>query len=488
MMVKFPDIGNGLKMKIVVVFILVCCLECVVSAPVQSDVLQISTFNMWNVMFNWPIRKFGLIQMLTKINPDIIAFQEVRADVRTGENQINEIQKLLPRYKWSYFHPINDIIPMKNTYLTGWEREGIGFLSQYPVIKTKIKRLAYHDGPDKNKREILHAQLGLGHGRSIDLIVVHLSYDRQQQCGNTVEIMQYIQENSLKNAIVVGDFNTYNHFEWPVQVLTLPDITPDNKCYRSARLVKRSEEFVLQDTWKDIHIVQPGFTFSNMPNPGLESRPDRILASKQFRPVNSKLTGNGTQYKALYSSHIIWNRMRNVLYAGYETYLGFKGRSCRYDCGPNASCRCGICVSGGDKNICNAPDCPECSEKIYRIFLVYTAAWTLIFVIFLYSVFRLVYILNKRHPDSEDCCICNPELYNTVRIRRSNIKCLLRIFPCLKLPPFFLFIFGLFSLFTLLIIGSHLFKEPLSIIYKVIPEEYFPSDHLMLTVSLAFDS
>ena len=68
---------------------------------------------------------------------------------------------------------------------------GIGLLSKHKIISHERKHLTYHSGPDKNKRVILHAEIDMGQS-TLNVIVVHFSYDKKQQCGNSEEILQYI--------------------------------------------------------------------------------------------------------------------------------------------------------------------------------------------------------------------------------------------------------------------------------------------------------
>ena len=74
---------------------------------------------------------------------------------------------------------------------------GIGLLSKHEIKSHNIKHLTYHSGPDKNKRVILHAVIEFG-GATVNVIVVHLSYEKTQQCGNAEEILQYMKGMSEK--------------------------------------------------------------------------------------------------------------------------------------------------------------------------------------------------------------------------------------------------------------------------------------------------
>ena len=48
--------------------------------------------------------------------------------------------------------------------------------------------------PDKNPRVVLHAKILLGPKTSdvADIVVVHFSYDRQQQCQNARDVLEHL--------------------------------------------------------------------------------------------------------------------------------------------------------------------------------------------------------------------------------------------------------------------------------------------------------
>lgn len=58
-------------------------------------------------------------------NPDVIAFQEVRCNGDQNENQIKEMQKLVPGYKWSFFKSSNRVQKPRHSFHKEYGREGI---------------------------------------------------------------------------------------------------------------------------------------------------------------------------------------------------------------------------------------------------------------------------------------------------------------------------------------------------------------------------
>jgi len=58
-------------------------------------------------------------------------------------------------------------------------------------MSAKSEELPYKYGPDRNKRLLLHVKL-LHDDHFVNVINVHFSYDRQQQCGNAAAVLDYI--------------------------------------------------------------------------------------------------------------------------------------------------------------------------------------------------------------------------------------------------------------------------------------------------------
>jgi hypothetical protein len=83
------------------------------------------------------------------------------------------------------------------------------------------------------------------------------------------------------------------------------------------------------------------------------------------------------------------------------------------------------------------------------------------------------------------CCLFNPKLVQQPTV--SSRHCLGRILHKLgvgKLPPAFLLLASWVGIVLCIAIGCVVFKPSLDTISDVMPEEYFPSDHLMLMVKL----
>lgn len=62
--------------------------------------------------------------------------------------------------------------------------------------------------PDKNKRLLIHAAVQDNSGVIYNVVVLHLSYHRQQQCKNMAEILTFIKRKSSQNQTIV-DWDYY---------------------------------------------------------------------------------------------------------------------------------------------------------------------------------------------------------------------------------------------------------------------------------------
>lgn len=115
------------------------------------------------------------------VNADIIGFQEVRAKSNLKHTQLDELQRLLPEYKYKIYVPIERV---DNKHLRpGWEWEGIGFLSRHKILTSMAVNLTRPFGsPDKNNRVLLHCQFLIEKKDiEVNVILTHFSYDKRSQ-------------------------------------------------------------------------------------------------------------------------------------------------------------------------------------------------------------------------------------------------------------------------------------------------------------------
>ena len=173
--------------------------------------------------------------------------------------------------------------------------------------------------------------------------------------------------------------------------------------------------------------------FLLQPIPGLESRPDRILVSDTLSVLSAELKGDGHVYRVRYLYHIMYHRLQNILWSSYKSFRGLHGSSCVHDCGPHASCRCGVCVAIGDNNACLLPECEECSASKF-IFLI--VLLVLLILCFCHIVYAILQILTTTTYDAHQrvatcfgihCCLLNQTLYVPGPRSRRRRTCMTRI-------------------------------------------------------------
>ena len=230
------------------------------------------------------------------------------------------------------------------------------------------------------------------------------------------------------------------------------------------------------------------------PKPGFESRPDRILASTRYLKVTSCLLhGLGEPYENKYSAQVKWTRLWHVLEASEATYYETKENTgCYHDCGPHGSCRCAICVAGGNKNKCMPPNCPECNSDVYFYYVLFKALLIFFVVQLMISTIHIVLIFKSRYRyqlqrTGCNCCLCLPHYNCTYPKGNARFRCSLptwRRCLCLGMPPLVHFIFCLICLCVLSALSVIWFEEPMKIVNAVLKEELNPSDHLMVTAVL----
>lgn len=70
--------------------------------------------------------------------------------------------------------------------------EGLGLLSKWPILKSRVHVLSSSSTGDTNKRVSLSAQIAVNERVIVNVVVVHFSYDRQQQCQNAAEVLKHL--------------------------------------------------------------------------------------------------------------------------------------------------------------------------------------------------------------------------------------------------------------------------------------------------------
>lgn len=167
--------------------------------------IRIFDLNLWNYN-KFEERKPRIIEAVKKYDPDIIALQEVRDDLRfniKGHNQARQLNDEL-KYKYSSFMKTMDINVIQDRVGAPYCIEGLAVLSKYPITKVIKKRLKQHT-IDKFTRGILCANINKG-DTLIEVCVVHFSPGGFFGKLHLDETLRYFKKRQMF-PVIMGDFN-----------------------------------------------------------------------------------------------------------------------------------------------------------------------------------------------------------------------------------------------------------------------------------------
>ncbi len=167
--------------------------------------IKIFDLNLWNYN-NFEERKPRIIEAAKKYDPDIIAFQEVRDDLRfntKGHNQARQLNDEL-KYKHFAFMKTMDVNMVNKRSGEAGCVEGLAVLSKYPIVKVIRKRLKQHT-IDKYTRGFLYAKIRKD-DELIEVCVVHFSPGGFFGKLQLDETLRYLKKRQMF-PVIMGDFN-----------------------------------------------------------------------------------------------------------------------------------------------------------------------------------------------------------------------------------------------------------------------------------------
>ena len=317
--------------------------------------------------------------------------------------------------------------------------EGIAILSKYQLTNIQNYRfdmnknnvnININNGVDENPRVFLKTSLVIPYldnnnnnnkneklangdsfhsynGYLIDIYLLHLTYDKSLQCSHISQLLHYMSDHSIgygardaKHIFIIGDLNIFNNFNAPVELLKSNGQSTQScngfKDENKDRLIESFDNNNIH--WIDVFETNNNnknkennnneadqsqiLTFSNMPYPGMISRPDRIFMTysnsksqenaqivalqniEDSNNNNNKIIdlANPSQGVKTKSSKMAFLTIveTNVIgdgsdYGRYSLYYYLRmvferityildGKKCEIDCGPNGYCSCGVCV------------------------------------------------------------------------------------------------------------------------------------------------
>ena len=288
----------------------------------------VSTYNTWNVnpFIYQRMQKIGKI--LSEFHVDIIALQEVRwtIDQNNGRNILQHqliLNELQSHQEWDYV--MAQLILEKDDD----DDEYLVIATRFEIKDSNIYNLTKSKG-----RIILYALIKIPIIGYIDVFAVHFDLEAQNQCWNIKQLIQIVNDYKLKHPdrlqIILGDFNTYLDFQYPMDLLTLNLQNKDNeilkqylesKCLpfnvRSTKKIKRHKDLrqsitysfendigPFNDSWKEIYgkDIDVMRTFTNFEDYRIEDYTitDRIL----FR--NGNTNANTNENRKLWQVCDVW--------------------------------------------------------------------------------------------------------------------------------------------------------------------------------------
>lgn len=187
--------------------------------------LSVGSYNIWGVRREWPVRLARMRQVLAAHPVDVLALQEVQIDAERG-NQAHVLAEALamPHVFYARAHEA----PKKE----GGE-EGLAVLSRFPIRSARSVNMTRPRGStDLNHRVFIHVELAVPAARlglastateqPLHVLAAHWTYDTSGQCMAARQMLAYADALPPDAPVVMlGDFNIYLGFEYPMDLLTL---------------------------------------------------------------------------------------------------------------------------------------------------------------------------------------------------------------------------------------------------------------------------
>ncbi|KQZ57555.1 hypothetical protein ASD53_07950 [Lysobacter sp. Root559] len=165
----------------------------------SASMLSVVTLNLWHDKGDWPARQRQIVAELRRLQPDVIALQEVLQH----ENLPNQAQTLADALGYRAYFVSVDAADAPRRY-------GNAILSRRPLLALDWKPLQ----PADDYRTVAHARIAVD-GRTVNLYATHLHYKpeggaiRKRQID---DLLAYIDASADgAPSLVAGDFNAPEH-------------------------------------------------------------------------------------------------------------------------------------------------------------------------------------------------------------------------------------------------------------------------------------
>jgi endonuclease/exonuclease/phosphatase family metal-dependent hydrolase len=175
----------------------------------SSSTLRVLCVNLWNYNY-WNYRMELIHEEISRLSPDIIAFQEARLRLfnpnNSNRSQIEDIAAYLaPGYDYIYYPAMS----FKES-ATEFVAEGLAIFSRKAIIQTDVILLSRDalDVNDFHQRAVLVAKIQYNSEDSVYILTTHLSLSDNARNRSIVEIGNYITKINDSPVALMGDFNS----------------------------------------------------------------------------------------------------------------------------------------------------------------------------------------------------------------------------------------------------------------------------------------
>ena len=191
----------------------------------EAEIFSVSTLNLWNLN-EWSARRPAIARVLEALQLDVVALQEVRLQGKesSGVSSSSQAHQLLSDIQ-GLAHVAHEIVDAQL-------QEGLAILSRHRIVSHELHLLTDNDHNNKKSHEpvrgVLHAEISIDDGSAssphltVHVFNVHLGIEDLPQCAHVRRLLDIVRSKVGHGGPVVllGDFNAYFDFEWPVDLLT----------------------------------------------------------------------------------------------------------------------------------------------------------------------------------------------------------------------------------------------------------------------------
>eukprot|EP01119_Soliformovum_irregulare_P010023 TRINITY_DN2426_c0_g1_i3.p1 TRINITY_DN2426_c0_g1~~TRINITY_DN2426_c0_g1_i3.p1 ORF type:complete len:440 (+),score=107.61 TRINITY_DN2426_c0_g1_i3:50-1321(+) len=172
----------------------------------ETKQVNLMTYNIWNLNSPWNNRKDLIVQDVREINPDVIAWQEIRYHHKMREkNSIHQISDLMhnfPEHNFVFESGATYIDTYDARTYNQYEDEGVAISSRFPILESSYTRFLrnFSDHEDEHQRLCLRALVETPIGK-INYFTSHFSLSENARLRNLVEFVEFSDRFSMPQGI-----------------------------------------------------------------------------------------------------------------------------------------------------------------------------------------------------------------------------------------------------------------------------------------------